>query len=126
MACYRVYGIQSIPGYLENGVPPRYGSGAEQIVASIHKNPLSKWMNIAVFSGTGLTSLAGGEFVRRLPVISAAILIGTIVFLPAAIFLLIPSRGPDRRLASRTGGHGVGAVRSGNPTGSPAPGPVAG
>ena len=42
MACRQIYGIQSIPGYLENGVPPRYGSGAEQIVSSIHKNPLSK------------------------------------------------------------------------------------
>src|SRR5262249_38095188 len=42
MACQSIYGIQSIPGYLENGVAWRYGSGAEQIVASIHKNPLSK------------------------------------------------------------------------------------
>jgi len=28
------------------------------------KNPLSKWMNIAVISGAGLTAGAGGEFVR--------------------------------------------------------------
>ena len=42
VACHQLYGLQSIPGYLENGVPPRYGSGAEQIVASVHKNPLSK------------------------------------------------------------------------------------
>jgi len=46
MACHQVYGLQTIPGYIENGVPLRYGSGAEQIVASIHKNPLdkSKWV----------------------------------------------------------------------------------
>lgn len=46
MACHRIYGLQSIPGYLENGLPPRYGAGAEQIVASVHKNPLTKsaWM----------------------------------------------------------------------------------
>jgi superfamily II DNA/RNA helicase len=40
VACHQLFGLQSIPGYLENGVPPRYGSGAEQIVASIHKDPL--------------------------------------------------------------------------------------
>jgi len=53
MACHQVYGIQSIPGYLENGVPPRYGSGAEQIVASIHKNPLSKTAWITELLGAG-------------------------------------------------------------------------
>jgi hypothetical protein len=47
VACHQLYGLQSIPGYLENGAPPHYGAGAEQIVASIHKNPLSKssWVN---------------------------------------------------------------------------------
>jgi len=53
MACYQIYGIQSIPGYLENGVPPRYGSGAAQIVASIHKNPLSKTAWITELLGAG-------------------------------------------------------------------------
>ncbi len=42
MACYERYGLQSIPGYLENGVPPKYGAGAEQIVAGVHHNPESK------------------------------------------------------------------------------------
>jgi hypothetical protein len=42
MACQHVYGLQSVPGYLENGVPPKYGSGAEQVVASVHKNPANK------------------------------------------------------------------------------------
>ncbi|HVR35963.1 MAG TPA: DEAD/DEAH box helicase, partial [Methylomirabilota bacterium] len=40
--CRRSYGTHSIPGYLENGVPPKYGAGAEQVVASVHKNPLNK------------------------------------------------------------------------------------
>jgi superfamily II DNA/RNA helicase len=53
MACHQIYGIQSIPGYLENGVPPKYGSGAEQIVASIHKNPLSKNAWITELLGAG-------------------------------------------------------------------------
>jgi PAT family beta-lactamase induction signal transducer AmpG len=78
------------------------GGWLSNITPDAHKNPLSKWMNIAVFSGTGLTSAVGGEFVRRLPLIPAAILIGTIVFLPAAIFLFIPAPGPDRRLAGES------------------------
>jgi superfamily II DNA/RNA helicase len=47
MACQKRFGLQSIPGYLENGVPPGYGAGAEQIVASVHKNPSNKngWAN---------------------------------------------------------------------------------
>jgi hypothetical protein len=46
MVCHAAYGLLSVPGYLENGLPPKYGAGAEQIVASVHKNPASKqsWM----------------------------------------------------------------------------------
>jgi superfamily II DNA/RNA helicase len=53
VACHQLFGLQSIPGYLENGVPPRYGSGAEQIVASIHKNPLNKTVWVTEFLGAG-------------------------------------------------------------------------
>jgi hypothetical protein len=53
LACHQLFGLQSIPGYLENGVPPRYGSGAEQIVAGIHKNPLSKSSWITQLLGAG-------------------------------------------------------------------------
>ncbi len=42
IACHQLFGQQSIPGYLENGVPPKYGSGAEQVVAAVHKNPAAK------------------------------------------------------------------------------------
>jgi hypothetical protein len=45
--------MQSIPGYLENGMPPKYGSGAEQIVASVHKQPLSKQVWITELLGAG-------------------------------------------------------------------------
>lgn len=47
IVCHEKFGLQSIPGYLENGVPPKYGAGAEQVVASVHKNPLNKqgWVN---------------------------------------------------------------------------------
>ncbi|MGN6386261.1 MAG: DEAD/DEAH box helicase [Verrucomicrobiota bacterium] len=53
LACQERYGLQSIPGYLENGVPPKYGSGAEQVVAGVHKNPLSKHEWITDFLGGG-------------------------------------------------------------------------
>ena len=41
-ACRRIYGLQTVPGYLENGLPPKYGFGAEQVVASVHKNSQNK------------------------------------------------------------------------------------
>ena len=53
IACHRAYGMHSVPGYLENGVPPRYGSGAEQILMSVHKNPLNKTSWITPFLGAG-------------------------------------------------------------------------
>ncbi len=53
MACHQIYGLQSIDGYLENGVPPGYGSGAEHVVAAVHKNPLSKSAWITELLGAG-------------------------------------------------------------------------
>jgi len=53
IVCHEKYGLQSIPGYLENGVPPKYGAGAEQIVASVHKNPLAKQTWITDLLGPG-------------------------------------------------------------------------
>ncbi len=53
LACHRLYGMQSVPGYLENGVPPHYGAGAEQVVASIHKDPASKRAWITPLVGEG-------------------------------------------------------------------------
>jgi len=53
LVCHEKYGLQSIPGYLENGVPPKYGAGAEQVVASVHKNPLNKHGWITDLLGAG-------------------------------------------------------------------------
>jgi hypothetical protein len=53
IACHKLYGQQSIPGYLENGVPPKYGAGAEQVVASVHKNPLNKHGWVTDLLGAG-------------------------------------------------------------------------
>jgi len=53
IVCHEKYGLQSIPGYLENGVPPKYGAGAEQVVASVHKNPMNKHAWITDLLGPG-------------------------------------------------------------------------
>jgi hypothetical protein len=53
LVCHDRFGLQSIPGYLENGVPPKYGAGAEQVVASVHKNPLAKHGWVTELLGPG-------------------------------------------------------------------------
>ncbi|HVV73190.1 MAG TPA: DEAD/DEAH box helicase [Verrucomicrobiae bacterium] len=53
IVCHQRYGLQTIPGYLENGVPPKYGAGAEQVVASVHKNPLNKHAWVTDLLGAG-------------------------------------------------------------------------
>jgi superfamily II DNA/RNA helicase len=51
--CHEKFGLQSVSGYLENGVPPKYGAGAEQVVAAVHKNPLNKHAWITDLLGPG-------------------------------------------------------------------------
>lgn len=85
-----ILSASALGGWLSNITPNRY------------KNSLSKWMNIAIISGTGFIVAAGGELVRRFPGIVAAVLLGATVFLPTVIFLLTPAPGPDRRLASES------------------------
>jgi hypothetical protein len=53
IVCHARYGLQSVAGYLENGVPPKYGAGAEQVVASVHKNPLNKHAWVTDLLGPG-------------------------------------------------------------------------
>jgi hypothetical protein len=53
LICQKTYGPQTIPGYLESGVPPKYGAGAEQVVASVHKDPLSKQAWVTDLLGPG-------------------------------------------------------------------------
>jgi len=53
IVCHERYGLQSVPGYLENGVPPKYGAGAERVVAAVHKNPESKHAWVTDLLGPG-------------------------------------------------------------------------
>lgn len=53
LACHQAYGLQSIPGYLENGLPPKYGAGAELVVAAVHRDPALKHRWVNEWTGTG-------------------------------------------------------------------------
>ncbi len=39
IACQTAYGMLNVAGYLENGLPPRYGAGANDVVQLAHKHP---------------------------------------------------------------------------------------
>jgi superfamily II DNA/RNA helicase len=53
LACHRAYGLQSIPGYLENGLPPKYGAGAELVVATAHQRPELRHTLVSEIVGPG-------------------------------------------------------------------------
>lgn len=53
VACHAKYGNQNIDGYLENGIPPKYGDGANLVVHSIHRDPYSKHRYVTDFLGDG-------------------------------------------------------------------------
>jgi len=53
LVCHQAFGLVSIPGYLENGVPPKYGAGAEHVVACLHKDPSTKHAWVTDLLGPG-------------------------------------------------------------------------
>ena len=53
LVCHEEFGMQSFPSYLENGLPPKYGSGAEAVVQSVHRNPLAKHSWVTDLLGAG-------------------------------------------------------------------------
>lgn len=53
VACRRRFGNQTITGYLEDGLPLKYGAGAEAVVAAVHKDPSSKHAWIREHLGAG-------------------------------------------------------------------------
>lgn len=75
------------------------GGWLATIVHSHDESKLSSATWAATFAGNGLMAILAGELVRSLPLPVAAVLLGLIVFIPTSIFLLMPSPGPDRRLA---------------------------
>ena len=75
------------------------GGWLATIVHQHDESRLSSSTWAATFAGIGLMAILAGELVRSLPLPLAAVLLGLIVFIPTSIFLLMPSPGPDRRLA---------------------------
>ena len=53
IACRERYGDVTVPGYLDAGLPVRYGSGAGQIVAAMHANPADKASWVTPMLGAG-------------------------------------------------------------------------
>jgi superfamily II DNA/RNA helicase len=53
LVCHQTFGLLSIAGYLENGVPPKYGAGAEHVVACVHKDPSAKHAWVRDLLGPG-------------------------------------------------------------------------
>jgi len=53
IACHEKFQLQTFPGYLENGLPPKYGAGAEIVVQSVHQNPLNKSNWVTDLLGAG-------------------------------------------------------------------------
>lgn len=52
-ACHQKYALQTVTGYLENGLPPKYGDGAHVVVRAIQKDPFSKHRFVTDFLGAG-------------------------------------------------------------------------
>lgn len=53
IACQNAFGMLSVPGYLENGLPPRYGAGASEIVQTAHRRPELRRSITGEFLGDG-------------------------------------------------------------------------
>jgi hypothetical protein len=53
LVCHERFQLQSFPGYLENGLPPKYGYGAEAVVQSVHKDPSHKHRWVTELLGAG-------------------------------------------------------------------------
>ncbi len=53
MACHSAYETLSVAGYLENGLPPKYGSGAEVVVRAAYRNPQGRHAFITPLLGAG-------------------------------------------------------------------------
>lgn len=72
IACHEKFQLLSIPGYLENGLPPKYGYGAEAVVQAVHRNPAAKHGWVTDLLGAGDIDRAIIEWRSRLRQIAHA------------------------------------------------------
>jgi len=53
VACHARFKLQTIPGYLENGLPPKYGFGGETVVRAAHRHPEARARFVTPVTGLG-------------------------------------------------------------------------
>jgi MFS transporter, PAT family, beta-lactamase induction signal transducer AmpG len=80
------------------------GGWLATIISTEEENALSVWVTIGNISGGGAMAVITGEIVQRLSPTAAALLLGTIVLLPLAVFPWMTAPGADRRLARESFG----------------------
>jgi PAT family beta-lactamase induction signal transducer AmpG len=81
------------------------GGWLSSVLPKEKETQLSVWFNVSFISGAGVMAIISGELMlHHAPQAVAAALLAILVMLPAAIFLLIPAPGPDRRLAGESFG----------------------
>ncbi len=78
------------------------GGWLSAVVTGAAETQLGAWITVANTAGFGLMSLCGADLVQYVPAPLVALVLATLVILPGSIFLLIPSRAPDERLAKET------------------------
>jgi PAT family beta-lactamase induction signal transducer AmpG len=88
------------------------GGWLSSIIATEDENRLSVWVTIGNIGAGGAMTVVTGELVRNLSPAMAALLLGTLVLLPIAVFPWMPAPGPDRRLARESFSRFFGEVVS--------------
>jgi MFS transporter, PAT family, beta-lactamase induction signal transducer AmpG len=78
------------------------GGWLSTVVGKENENQLSAWLTAANVGAGGIISMVGAEVILHLPLAAAALLLGSVIMLPASVFVLIPAPGPDRRLADES------------------------
>lgn len=61
-ACLRIYGRAYAPGYLDNGVPPKYGEGASEIMEAIYRGDATASSFVSPVLGLGDIDRARSEW----------------------------------------------------------------
>ena len=94
-----VMASNALGGWLAGVIPDV--AGAEGDSQNHEGAKLSAWTQVGTFLGNGMMAGLAGEALRKLPLGLAAVLLGALVVLPAAIFPFIPVR--ERLLIEATG-----------------------
>jgi MFS transporter, PAT family, beta-lactamase induction signal transducer AmpG len=75
------------------------GGWLSSIIGAAQENRLSVWVTLGNISGGGAMAVITGELVQHLAPAAAAVLLGSLIFLPTAVFPWMQAPAPDRRLA---------------------------